>query len=92
MKLQKLILKTRKLELAGRMRPLLWSSNEGNVRVVIFFHQSVDDAKGAFEKFTSVKANEHLPDVDNARINATAHNESSIQVSRMKAAIRAPLE
>ena len=72
MRLQKLILKTRKLELAGRMRPLLWSSNEGNVRAVIFLHQSVDDARGAFEKFTAgVKANEHLPDVDNARIQRT---------------------
>ena len=71
MKPKKLVLKSRKLELAGRMRPLLWSSNEGNVRVVIFLHQSVDDARGAFEKFTAVvKANEHLPDVDNVRINA----------------------
>ncbi|HEX8846956.1 MAG TPA: hypothetical protein VF791_20100 [Pyrinomonadaceae bacterium] len=43
-----------------------WSSREGNVRVALFLHPSEADAKNAFEKFTAgVKANEHLPDVDN---------------------------
>ncbi|PYS45957.1 MAG: hypothetical protein DMF68_20750 [Acidobacteria bacterium] len=71
MKLQKLVMKPCKLDLTGRMRPLLWSSTEGNVRVVIFLHQSEDEAKCAFEKFNAgVKANVHLPYVDNARINA----------------------
>jgi hypothetical protein len=43
-----------------------WSSKEGNVKVAILLHQSEDAAKSKFEEFKAdVKANEHLPDVDN---------------------------
>ena len=43
-----------------------WTSKEGSVRVAIILNSTEYDAKNSFEKFTAdVKANEHLPDVDN---------------------------